>query len=124
MNLPYTTLKIKNDEYKLKITAKAAIELEKKQDKSIVDGMSDFDKVGTLTDYLEAGLQAYNPGITEDSAIEIFDDYISAGGDVGSFAEVLVEMLIVSGFLKRPQTEALMAQVKQIQESVIKTPEK
>ena len=86
--------------------------------------MADFDKVGTLTDYLKAGLQAYNAGMTEDSAIEIFDDYISAGGDVGSFAEVLVEMLIVSGFLKRPQTEALMAQVKQIQESVIKTPEK
>lgn len=125
MKLPYVPFTVGDEEYKLKINAKSAIELEKKLGVSLVEGMRDFDKIGTATAYLWASLQAYNAGIKESDAIEIYDDYISAGGDISDFADVLTEVLIVSGFLKRSVVENLRAQteaIKRIAAKASKTP--
>ncbi|MBQ8931551.1 MAG: hypothetical protein IJ045_03870 [Ruminiclostridium sp.] len=122
MNLPYTILKIKDREYRLKITAANAIELEKKLGKSLVDGMADFDKVGTLTAYLSASLKAYENIAGE--VTELYDDYINEGGSMSQLSDVLVEVLIVSGFLQRPQIDALRAQMKIMGERLTKMQEK
>lgn len=122
MNLPYTILKIKDKEYRLKITAANAIELEKKLGKSLVDGMTDFDKVGTLTAYLSASLKAYE-NIAGD-VTELYDDYINEGGSMSELSDVLVEVLIVSGFLQRPRIDALRAQMELMTERLTKMQEK
>ncbi len=123
MQLPYAILKIKDKEYRLKITAANAIELEKKLGKSLVDGMSDFDKVGTLTAYLSASLKAFEP-VSEREVNELYDDYINDGGSMSQLSDVLVEVLIVSGFLQRPQIEALRTQMKIMGERLTKLQEK
>ncbi|MBP3922077.1 MAG: hypothetical protein J6D27_03840 [Ruminiclostridium sp.] len=122
MNLPYTILKIKDKEYRLKITAANAIELEKKLGKSLVDGMTDFDKVGTLTAYLSASLKAYEN--IDGDVTELYDDYINEGGSMSQLSDVLVEVLIVSGFLQRPQIDALRAQMELMTERLTKMQEK
>ena len=96
--LPYETLKIGDTEYKLKISASSAIEIEKKTGKSLVAGMADFDKLETVTLYLWGALNRFQANIDVRKAQEIYDDYIDAGGDLSDMAEILFKALTVSGF--------------------------
>ena len=107
--LPYETLKIGDTEYKLKISASSAIEIEKKTGKSLVAGMTDFDKLETVTLYLWGALNRFQANIDIRKAQEIYDDYIDAGGDLSDMAEILFKTLTVSGFFKRQQAEKLLA---------------
>lgn len=67
--LPYETLKIGDTEYKLKISASSAIEIEKKTGKSLVAGMADFDKLETVTLYLWGALNRFQANIDIRKAI-------------------------------------------------------
>nr|DAH47630.1 MAG TPA: tail assembly chaperone protein [Caudoviricetes sp.] len=107
--LPYETLKIGDTEYKLKISASSAIEIEKKTGKSLVAGMADFDKIETVTLYLWGALNRFQANVDIRKAQEIYDDYIDAGGDLSDMAEILFKTLTVSGFFKRQQAEKLLA---------------
>lgn len=94
--LPYETLKIGDTEYKLKISASSAIEIEKKTGKLLVAGMADFDKLETVTLYLWGALNRFQANIDIRKAQEIYDDYIDAGGDLSDMAEILFKTLTVS----------------------------
>ena len=96
--LPYETLKIGDTEYKLKISASSAIEIEKKTG-----------KLETVTLYLWGALNRFQANIDVRKAQEIYDDYIDAGGDLSDMAEILFKTLTVSGFFKRQQAEKLLA---------------
>lgn len=101
----YTTLQIGNKEYKLRLPAKAAVDVERKLGKSILsifgDGkMSDLPTTETLVTVLHGCLQTYEHGITLDQAYEIYDAYIENGGSYAGMIKELVEVMRVSGFFK------------------------
>lgn len=112
MNLPFEKLTINDTEYKLKISAATAVEIEKKLGKSLIDGLHDFDKVETVTLYLWGALQKFQANVSMNTAYEIYDDYIDAGGTMSDMAEILLNTLTVSGFFKRQQMEKLLTLAK------------
>ncbi len=114
-SLPYVKAKIGDREYNLKISAMTAIELEEKTGKSIVEGMGDFDKVKILTLYLHAALKALNSSVTTEEVYEIYDDYIAGGKNMGDMCDLMIEVLTVSGFLKRQQTEKMLTLAKEME---------
>lgn len=113
--LPFALLKIGDDEYSLKLTAKNSILLEEKLGTSIVQGLSKLDRISVAVDYLHAALQATHP-CTEDEACQIFDDYTSTGHSLADFADVITEVLIVSGFLTRAAVEEARKNQKLLEE--------
>ena len=117
MNLPYETLTIKDTEYKLKISAATAVEIEKKLGKSLIDGLHDFDKVEIVTLYLWGALRKFQANISMNTAYEIYDDYIDAGGTMSDMAEILLNTLTVSGFFRRQQMDQLLTLAKKAEAS-------
>lgn len=106
--LPFETLTIGDIEYKLKISASAAIEIEKRTGKSLIEGMADFDKIDTITLYLWGALHRFQRDIDITKAQSIYDDYIDAGGDLSDMADILFKTMTISGFFKRQQAEKLL----------------
>lgn len=100
-----TTLQVGNQEYKLRLPAKNAVDVERKIGKSVLaifgDGkMNELPNVETVVTLLHGCLQAYEHGISMDQAYEIYDAYIENGGSYAGMIQVLVEVLKVSGFFK------------------------
>lgn len=107
-NLPYAILKVGDAEYKLKISASAAIEIEQKTGKSLIAGMADLDHIETVILYLWGALTKYNSGIDKKSAISIYDDYVDAGGDMSDMVQIIFDTMVVSGFIKRQKAAKLL----------------
>ncbi|MFR2155275.1 MAG: hypothetical protein ACLS48_12035 [[Eubacterium] siraeum] len=80
--LPYETLKIGDTEYKLKISASSAIEIEKKQASRLLRVWRISTSSETVTLYLWGALNRFQANIDVRKAQEIYDDYIDAGGDL------------------------------------------
>ncbi|MCG7406783.1 DUF6096 family protein [Paenibacillus sp. ACRRX] len=113
----YTTLKAGNQEYKLRLTAKASVDIERKLGKSVLgvfgDGnLEDMPTMETLVLVLHGSLQAYEHGISLDDAYAIYDKYIESDGSYAGMLTELVEVLKVSGFFKEAKGMELEAPVK------------
>jgi len=114
----YTTLKVGNQEYKLRLPAKIAVDVERKIGKSLLmvfgEGkMSDLPSIETVVTVLHGSLQAYQHGITMDDAYEIYDRYIENGGSYAGMMRELVEVLKISGFFKAAPTTETSKKAKQ-----------
>ena len=113
--LPFAILKIGDTEYELKLTAKNSIALEEKLGTTIIQGLGKLDRMAVAVEFLHAALQATHP-CSKAEACEIFDDYISAGGTLSEFADVITEVLIVSGFLTRAAVDEARKNQKLLEE--------
>ncbi|OMF54820.1 hypothetical protein BK138_16090 [Paenibacillus rhizosphaerae] len=102
----YATLTVGSQEYKLRLSAKVAVDVERKLGgKSLLSlfgegNLNDLPGVEPLIAVLHGSLQAYEHGITLDKAYEIYDQYIEDGGSYVGLIQVLIEVLKVSGFFK------------------------
>lgn len=107
----YTTLKVGEKEYKLRLAAKAAVEAEQKLGKSVLsvfgDGtLKEMPTLESLVTVLHGSLQAYEHGITLSGAYDIYDAYIENDGSYAGMLSELVNVLKVSGFFKGAPTGA------------------
>lgn len=115
----YTTLKVGNKEYKLRLDAQRSVEVEKQLGKHPLDvllamapkgaqdgstnditGMS-MPFVGDICIILHGALQKYQHEIDLPKTYDLYDDYIDAGGSYMDFFGILQEILQVSGFLPK-----------------------
>jgi hypothetical protein len=116
----YSTLKVGEKEYKLRLTAQSSVEVEKQLGKSVYDmvlgiapesmntsstkedisirGMS-MPLISNIVTILHGSLQRYQHSVTLDDTYDIYDEYIDAGGSYMDFFEILMNVLKVSGFL-------------------------
>jgi len=116
--LLYTTFTVGEKEYKLRLPAKIAVDVERKIGKSLLavfgEGkMSDLPSIETIVTVLHGSLQTYQHGITMDDAFEIYDRYIENGGSYAGMIQVLVEVLKVSGFFRAAPTTGAGKKAKQ-----------
>ncbi|OUM86650.1 MAG: hypothetical protein BAA01_11620 [Bacillus thermozeamaize] len=114
----YTTFTVGEKEYKLRLPAKIAVDVERKIGKSLLavfgEGkMSDLPSIETIVTVLHGSLQTYQHGITMDDAFEIYDRYIENGGSYAGMIQVLVEVLKVSGFFRAAPTTGAGKKAKQ-----------
>lgn len=92
-----------NKDYKLRLTTRGVVALEKQLGCNPLMIFGNGDKVPTITtmvQVLNAALQPMNYGITLDDAYDIFDEYLNDGHIVTDFIAVIVEIYKVSGLIK------------------------
>lgn len=102
----YTTLTVKDYNYKCRLSAKACVDLEKKLGTNplniFVDMAGDTVKLpslGTMLTILHCSLQQYEHGITMDKIYEIYDSYIAEGHTQMDLIPVLIDIYKVSGLI-------------------------
>ncbi len=94
-------LTVGGETYKLKISVSAAIEAEKKLGFSLIRAWTKLDSLNVLTAVIWAALQRYHHGATFEQAMSLLDDFIDEGRNLEELIDVIKEVYIVSGFMKR-----------------------
>lgn len=106
----YTTLVISGKDYKLRLSAKSCVALEKRLGGNplnvfmqIEDGK--LPTLETLLTMLHQSLTEFQHGLTMDDVYSIYDDYCSEGNNMMNLIQVLVEVLKASGFIPESDGE-------------------
>ena len=106
----YTTLVIREKEYKLRLSAKSCVALEKRLGGNplnvfmqIEDGK--LPTLETLLTMLHQSLTEFQHGLTMDDVYSIYDDYCSEGNNMMNLIQVLIEVLKASGFIPESDGE-------------------
>lgn len=102
----FTTFKVGTNEYKLRLTTKAMIDVENKLGENplnafmrITDG-DELPKMSTMITILWGAIQALNHKITFDAVCNIYDEFIDEGNTMLDLIPILLEVFKVSGFMK------------------------
>lgn len=93
--------------YKLRLTTRSMINLEKKIGCNPLAIFGKGDTVPTLTTLLSVfqyALQPYMSDITENETYKIFDSWIDEGHNLAEFVPVILEIYKVSGLIKEEDT--------------------
>lgn len=101
----YTEFKVGEQEFKLRIDARATVALEKKLGRSPLDVFMDaqngsLPKLEGVIAILHASLQKYQNGFTEEKVYDLYDKYIEEGGTFIELISVLLDVFKTSGFFK------------------------
>lgn len=99
----YVDFKAGEREYKLRLSTRATVTLEKQLGCNPLGIFGDGDtipQVTTMVNILYASLQQLNHGISLNDAYDIFDAYLADGNAVTDFINVIVEVYKVSGIIK------------------------
>lgn len=97
-----------NKEYKLRLSTRAIVALEKQLGCNPLSIFGDGDTLPTITTMvyvLHASLQQLNHGITLNDAYDIFDAYLVDGHTMTDFLPVMIEIYKVSGLIGNEGTE-------------------
>lgn len=98
---PYAVMTVGGHDYRLKINTQAAIDAEKKLGYSVSRAWIEIDKVTVQTVIIWAALQAFQSNMSFDDAVTLRDDFFADGNNMDDLAEILKEVYICSGFMKR-----------------------
>ena len=100
----YTTMVVKDKEYKLRISAKSCVDLEKKLGENPLNVLieaTNANKIPTLSSFLtilHAAIQQYQHGITLDDVYNIYDEFVDEGHNITDLVPIIYEVVKVSGY--------------------------
>lgn len=103
----YYELPVGEKMYKLRLTTRSIVNLEKKIGCNPLAIFGKGDVVPTLTTMLtvfQYSLQPYMSDITENKAYDIFDEWLEDGHSLADFVPVILEIYKVSGLIKEEPT--------------------
>lgn len=103
----FYTLTVNGEEYKLRLTASAIMQIEKKLGKSLFKALETIqdNMIETVTTILWGALQPLNAGFTQEKAMALFDSYVDDGHSVEDLMQEINSLFEVSGFFKRGQAQ-------------------
>lgn len=112
----FTTLKIKETEYKLKLRSRDIIQLEKAlgtSPLSVLMGLNtnELPKLEDMITILQHSLQAFQHGFDKEKTFDLFDEYVDNGGSLIEFIPVILEVFQTSGLIPK-EVEAAEAAPK------------
>lgn len=101
----YTTLTVKNTEYKLRLTSQMAIELERRLGRNPLAELMTISEtklpsIETLVLILHYSLQAYQSNISIADTYNIYDNLVDDGKALEDILQIILDILKVSGFIK------------------------
>lgn len=118
---PYVVLKVGKDDYRLRLSTSAAIDLEEQLSCSVVDGMNRLGEIRVLVKYVFAAAKQLNDSIkTEDDVFDLIDEYTMQGGTIETLYDVMLEVMVCSGYLKQEAIELSKKLTAQLQEKQAK----
>lgn len=98
----YVDFKAGNKEYKLRLTTRNILSLEKAlggNPLSVFGNGDTLPEFGKMVAILHASLQPYHHGISMDDACDIFDAYLADGNSMTDFLAVMVDIYKASGLI-------------------------
>ena len=100
----YTELIIGGESYKLRLTTKASVALEKALGYNPIAMLMDIDngvmpKLNDVLIMLQVMLQTYHHGMSMDKVYDLFDKYIAEGKGMLDLIPVFIEVFQDSGYL-------------------------
>jgi len=101
----FYTLTIGGEEYKLRLTASAIMQIEKKLGKSLftaLEGIQD-NMIETTITILWGAMQPLNANFPFEKAAELYDDYIDDGHSVEELMLEINALFEASGFFNKGQ---------------------
>ena len=104
----YIDFEAGNKTYKLRLSTRNIVLLEKQLGCNPLSIFGNGDTVPTITimvAILHAALQQYNHGITLNDAYDIFDEYIADGHTTVDFISVILEIYKASGIIPKDTEE-------------------
>lgn len=104
----YIDFEVDNKVYKLRLNTRAVVALEKKLGCNPLGIFGDGDTIPTITtmvDIFHASLQAYNHGITEGGAMDIFDKWLEEGHTSTDFVKIILDIYKASGIVPKEVEE-------------------
>lgn len=104
----YTELIINGEVFKLRLTTRASIQLEKSLGYNPINMLMDIDagKMPKLMDViliLQACLQAYHHGYNLDKTMDLFDKYVEDGKSMFDLIPVFIEVFQTSGYITKSE---------------------
>lgn len=99
----FTEFKAGDKEYKLRMTTRAVVALEKQLGCNPISIFSNDEELPTVTamvQILHAALQQYEHGITLNDAFDIFDKWLADGNTATDFIPVILEIYKASGLIQ------------------------
>ena len=100
----YITFTAGNKEYKLRLSIRATVALEKQLGVNPLMIFGNGDKMPTITEMvniLHASLQQLNHGISLDNAYSIFEDWLEDGNTITDFLPIIIDIYKASGIIKQ-----------------------
>ena len=97
-----------NKDYKLRLSTRNVVTLEKQLGCNPLSIFGDGDKLPTVTEMvyvLYTSLLQYNHGISLNDAYGIFDDYLADGNSATDFIAIILEIYKVSGLIKTDEVD-------------------
>lgn len=100
----FTELIINGESYKLRLTTKTSVGLEKALGYNAISMFMDIDKglmpkLNDILIVLHAMLQTYNHGITMEKVYDLFDAYVEDGHNMYDLIPLFVEVFQASGYM-------------------------
>ena len=101
----FYTLTVNGEENKMRLTASAIMQNEKKQGKPLFKALETIqdNMVETITTIIWGAMQPLNAGFTMEKATELFDDYIDDGRSLEELMLEINGLFEASGFFKKGQ---------------------
>lgn len=106
----YTELMIGGESYKLRLTTKTSIALEKALGYNPISMLMDIDngkmpKLGEVLIMLQAMLQTYHHGMNMDKVYDLFDKYVADGKSMFDLIPVFIEVFQESGYISQTKND-------------------
>lgn len=106
----YTELFIGGESYKLRLTTKTSIALEKALGYNPIAMLMDIDngvmpKLGDVLIMLQAMLQPYHHGMNMDKVYDLFDKYVDEGHSMFDLIPVFIEVFQESGYISQNKAD-------------------
>ena len=101
----FYTMTVNGEEYKMRLTASAIMQIEKKLGKPLFKALETIqdNMVETITTIIWGAMQPLNAGFTMETATELFDDYIDDGRSLEELMLEINGLFEASGFFKKGQ---------------------
>ena len=106
----YTELIINGESYKLKLTTKASVSLERALGYNPITMLMDIEKgkMPKLNDVLimlQSMLTTYHHGLNMEKVFDLFDDYVAEGGSMFDLIPVFVKVFEQSGYMSASKAQ-------------------
>ena len=101
----FYTMTVGGEEYKMRLTASAIMQIEKKLDKPLFKALETIqdNMVETITTIIWGAMQPLNAGFTMEKATALFDDYVDEGHSIEDLMLEINALFETSGFFKKGQ---------------------
>ena len=114
---PYCTWTVKGETYKLRLTGAVISRLEGTFRRNLLHVLTDdgLPPLSTMLTVIQAAMQQYHHNIKYRDVNSMYDDYVDEGGDQTMlYADVIMELLAVSGFFTQNQEELLKEELNSL----------